>query len=108
MGIDPSLFLQQARREDEHLVDRAAEKGKETMEAIRNGGIACVKEVRGAGMMIGIEVDKTARDVFLACMDAGLLVCYAGEHVVRLAPPLIISDSDLSQGLEILCSVLKA
>ncbi len=94
--------------EDEHLVDRAAEKGKETMEAIRNAKIPCVKEVRGAGMMIGIEVDKTARDVFLACMEAGLLVCYAGEHVVRLAPPLIISDSDLSQGLEILCGVLKA
>ena len=94
--------------EDEHLVDRAAEKGKETMEAIRDRGIACVKEVRGAGMMIGIEVDKTARDVFLGCMEAGLLVCYAGEHVVRLAPPVIISDSDLSQGLEILCGVLKA
>ncbi len=94
--------------EDEHLVDRAAQKGEETMQAIRDAGIPCVKEVRGAGMMIGIELDKTASDVFLACMEAGLLVCYAGEHVVRLAPPLIISDEDLSQGLEILCKVLKA
>ncbi|MBL7133192.1 MAG: acetylornithine/succinylornithine family transaminase [Phycisphaerae bacterium] len=94
--------------DDEHLVDRAAEKGKETMQAIRDAKIPCVKEVRGAGMMIGIEVDKAARDVFLACMDAGLLVCYAHEHVVRLAPPLIVSDADLSQGLKILCKVLRA
>ena len=94
--------------EDEDLVGRAAEMGRQTMQAIRNAGIPCVKEVRGAGMMIGIEVDKAARDVFLACMDAGLLVCYAQQHVVRLAPPLIISDEDLSQGLEILYRVLKA
>ena len=68
----------------------------------------CVKEVRGAGMMIGIEVDRTARDVFLACLDRGVFVCYAQEHVVRLAPPLIVGDDELATGLEIVLDVLRS
>jgi len=92
---------------DEDLVDRSAIKGQEAMQFVRDAGIGCVKEVRGAGFMIGIEVDRPARDVFTACMDRGLLVCYAGKHVVRLAPPLIIEDGLLTRGLDILTSVLK-
>ena len=93
---------------DEGLVQRAAVKGDKIMQSIRDADIPCVKEVRGLGFMIGIEVDKPAGDVFTACMDRGLLVCYAGQNVVRLAPPLIIDDELLSSGLEILADVLGA
>ena len=94
--------------EEEELVARAAEKGEEIMQLVRGAGIGRVREVRGRGMMIGIELDATARDVFLAAMERGLLVCYAGENVLRLAPPLTIAEAELAKGLELLIGVLKA
>ena len=94
--------------EEEKLVERADQKGRLLMQAIRDANIGCVKEVRGKGLLIGVELDKPAKDVFLAAMEAGLLVCYAGRNVLRLAPPLTIADELLSRGLEILCDVLKS
>ena len=93
--------------EEEDLVARAAEKGEQIMGAIRDAKVGPVKQVRGKGMMIGIELDAPARETFLKAMDRGLLVCYAGQKVLRLAPPLIVSESDLAAGLEILIDVLK-
>ena len=93
--------------EEEDLVARAAAKGEQLMEAIGAAGAGVVKAVRGKGMMIGVELDASAREVFLRAMERGLLVCYAGQSVLRLAPPLIISEEDLSAGLDILIEVLK-
>lgn len=94
--------------EDQGLVERAATKGQEVIKAIAAAEIGCVKGVRGKGLMIGIELDRPASDIFLACMDAGLLICYAGTSVVRLAPPLVIEDGLLQKGVEILIDVLKS
>jgi predicted acetylornithine/succinylornithine family transaminase len=94
--------------EDEDLVARAAAKGQEVMDRLRRARIGCVKEVRGKGLMIGIELDKPGRDVVLACLAAGLLINCTQENVLRLAPPLVIPDSLLRKGLRILIKVLKA
>ena len=93
--------------EEENLVARAAEKGEQVMAALRDAGIGRIRDVRGKGLMIGIELDGPAREVFLEAMRRGLLVCYAGEHVLRLAPPLITPDDLLEKGLEILLHVLR-
>jgi acetylornithine aminotransferase len=93
--------------EEENLVVRAAVKGEEVMQAIRNAGIDCVKDVRGKGLMIGIEVDKPAADVFKTAMAEGLLICIAGANVLRVAPPLVIEDDLLYKGIEHLISLLK-
>ncbi len=93
--------------EEEDLVARAAETGRQIMDLVRGAGIGRVKDVRGKGMMIGIELDAPARDVFLAAMEGGLLVCYAGQSVLRLAPPLTIAADELSAGMDILIEVLK-
>ena len=93
--------------EEQNLVGRAAAKGRQIMQAIRDARLACVKEVRGKGLMIGIEVDKPASEVFKACMARGLLICYAGKTVLRLAPPLITSDEDIDKALAILIDLLK-
>ena len=93
--------------EEEDLVARAAEKGRQIMDLVRGAGIGRVKDVPGKGMMIGIELDAPARDVFLAAMEGGLLVCYAGQSVLRLAPPLTIAEDELSAGMDILIDVLK-
>ena len=93
--------------EEEDLVTRADELGRQIVDLVRGAGIGRVKDVRGKGMMIGIELDAPARDVFLAAMEGGLLVCYAGQSVLRLAPPLTIAADELSAGMDILIDVLK-
>lgn len=65
-----------------------------------------VKEARGAGLMWGLELDAPAAPVVAAALERGLLVVTAGEKVVRLLPPLTITDADLDRGLGILCEVL--
>lgn len=93
---------------DEKLVDRSRAKGQQIAQAIRDAKIARVKDVRGAGLMIGIELDGPGADVFKACMAKGLLINCTAEKVLRLAPPLVIEDSLIAKGLEILIGVLKA
>ena len=96
--------------EDEGLVDRAAQQGDRIAATIRNAGIACVREVRGKGMLIGIQLaeDRAAKDVLLACMDRGLIICIAKNNVARLAPALTTPQDLLDAGVEILIDVLKA
>jgi acetylornithine/N-succinyldiaminopimelate aminotransferase len=60
-----------------------------------------VRAVRGAGLIWGIEVDDAAGIVARA-LDAGLLLCSAGGDVVRLLPPLVISDDELRRGIAVL------
>ncbi len=93
---------------DENLTAKATAKGKKLIQAIRGAGISCVKDVRSAGLMIGIELDKPARDVFLACVEKGLLIGSAQQNILRLAPALTIEEKLLDKGLEILCKVLKS
>jgi predicted acetylornithine/succinylornithine family transaminase len=96
--------------EDDGLVDRAAERGGAIVETIRSAGIACVKDVRGAGLMIGMQLDdaRSARDVMMGCMNNGLLVCIAKNNVLRIAPPLVTPDDQLQRGVGILLDVLRA
>ena len=65
-----------------------------------------VLEVRGAGMIRGVVVAGAAADVVSRALDAGLLLCTAGANVVRIVPPLTISDEDLERGLAILAESL--
>ena len=93
---------------DEKLVDRSKVKGRQIVQAIRDAKIGRVKDVRGSGMMIGIELDGPGGDVFKTCMAKGLLINCTQEKVLRLAPPLVIEDGLIAKGLEILIGVLKA
>src|SRR6185436_1273523 len=63
-------------------------------------------EVRGAGLLLGLEIDRVSRDVIASCFDKGVLVGSAGERVLRLTPPLTITDDELAHGLEVLEEVL--
>ena len=92
--------------EDEKLVERAAAKGQQVTQAIRDAKIGCVKQVRGKGLMIGIELDKDAKGLFQEAMKRGLLIGYAQANVLRLVPPLNTPDDLLEKGLRILCDVL--
>ncbi|CAH9086995.1 unnamed protein product [Cuscuta epithymum] len=73
------------------------------------GGNSHVKEVRGVGLIIGIELDVAAAPLVEACQHSGLLVLTAGKgNVVRLVPPLIISKEELEHAVDILADSLPA
>ena len=91
----------------EGLVARSAKKGVEIMDAIRRAKVACVKDVRGAGLMIGIELTKPGKEVFTTCLARGLFINCTQDTVLRLAPPLTTPDEDFAKGLGVLLDVLK-
>ncbi|EOY25975.1 Acetylornithine aminotransferase, mitochondrial [Theobroma cacao] len=73
------------------------------------GGNAHVKEVRGLGLIIGIELDVSASPLVDACRNSGLIVLTAGKgNVVRLVPPLIISEKELEHAADVLHECLPA
>ncbi|KAJ6290005.1 hypothetical protein OIU78_025841 [Salix suchowensis] len=73
------------------------------------GGNPHVREVRGFGLIIGIELDVSASPLVDACRDSGLLILTAGKgNVVRLVPPLIISEQELERAAEIMLECLPA
>ena len=66
----------------------------------------CIQEVRGAGLMVGVDLDRPVKDMVAAARDKGLLVLSAGETVLRLLPPLTVQEAEVDQALDILGQVL--
>ncbi|KAL7152571.1 hypothetical protein ABFS83_04G106600 [Erythranthe nasuta] len=67
------------------------------------GGNSHVKEIRGFGLIIGVELDVSASPLVDACQKAGLLILTAGKgNVVRIVPPLIISKEEVERAVDIL------
>jgi predicted acetylornithine/succinylornithine family transaminase len=93
---------------DEKLADRAAERGRYLMDALRALGRkhAIVRDVRGRGLLIGVGLSKPVGPIVDACREAGLLVLSAGEQVLRLAPPLIVEERDCDRALSIIDGAL--
>ena len=103
--------------EEDRLIERAAKLGGLAVEQIRK--IRGVKEVRGLGLLIGIDLDaelagkvlpgKTlAQTVVNALMQNGLLTAPAGATVVRWLPPLIVQEADIVEALSILDRTLES
>jgi acetylornithine/N-succinyldiaminopimelate aminotransferase len=65
-----------------------------------------VRAVRGVGYMWGFDVTGAASQVVTDALEAGLLVCSAGDHTVRMLPPLVATRDDLARGLSILEQIL--
>ena len=87
--------------------------GRQIMSQLREAcrGNSAVVDIRGIGLMIGIELvsGEVAADVQRRCFDAGalLLVCGTHDQVIRLVPPLTISDDEIALGIEILSTALR-
>jgi predicted acetylornithine/succinylornithine family transaminase len=88
---------------DELLAD-VARKGKDLSARLEK--LPSVVEVRGGGLLLGIELDHVVRDVIDQCLQRGVVVCSAGERVLRLTPPLTITDAEIEQALSVLQEVL--
>jgi 4-aminobutyrate aminotransferase len=99
--------------EREGLYDRARELGEVAVARLQaaTADNPLVREVRGIGLLIGVELadGATAEAVQRRCLDAGVLVLNCGPHgeVLRLVPPLTITDAELDLGLSTLVTALQ-
>lgn len=93
--------------ETDNLLDAAIAKGKRITDALRAAKASSVKDVRGFGLMVGVELNKSGKEIFQACLARGLFINCTQDTVLRLAPALTINDEELSKGLDILIDVLR-
>jgi acetylornithine/LysW-gamma-L-lysine aminotransferase len=93
---------------DERLPDQAAEKGVYLMQRLREIESPLVREVRGLGLMIGIELKHKVAPYLEALLERGVIALPAGLTVLRLLPPLVITYPQLDRVVEALRAVLTA
>lgn len=94
----------------EDLSGRAAQTGQYLMAGLKKlqERFPFIKEVRGLGLLIGIECTGAVAPVITACREAGLLIAGAGPNVLRMVPPLIIGETEVDAALAILSDVFAA
>ncbi len=101
---------------EEKLVERAKTLGDQTVTKLRRelDGLECVREVRGLGLLIGIELQDTdikanqlAERVMYACLNRGISFKISMGRVLTLAPALTIRESVLEQAMLTICSIIR-
>jgi len=93
---------------EQDLPAQAAAKGARLLERLKGIQARIVREVRGLGLMIGIDLRLRAVPYLKALMDEGVLALPAGSTVLRLLPPLVITDEDLDTVFSTIEKVLTA
>jgi acetylornithine/N-succinyldiaminopimelate aminotransferase len=95
--------------EEEHLCERAIVLGERLMTGFAKAlaDVAHVKEIRGKGCMIGIELDKPCKSLFPAAMAKGLIINVTADSVIRLLPPMVMTDDEADQVVAILAPLIK-
>lgn len=95
--------------EEQKLDRRAAALGKIMLDGFRTGlaGLKGVVAVRGLGMMFGIELDRDCADLVEMALSQQLLINVTSGNVVRVLPPLIISDAEAGQIVDTVCRLIR-
>ena len=95
--------------EKENLVERADYLGKLILEGFLKGlkGVDGVISIRGKGLMIGIELDRDCGELVKIALAEHLLINVTSSNVIRLLPPLIISDEQAHLIVDIVCKIVK-
>jgi len=91
---------------DEPFLKEVREKGEYLKERLSLIASNKVKEVRGLGLICGMELSVEASPVAMACLKRGLLVATAGPYVLRFLPPLIVSRSEIDEAVDKISQVL--
>jgi ornithine--oxo-acid transaminase len=92
---------------EENLVDRSLKLGEYFLGELKKIDNPAIKEVRGKGLFIGVELNEPARSYCERLKEQGLLCKETHENVIRFAPPLIISEEDLDWAIERIKNVLS-
>jgi len=90
--LEPA-FLQHVTAMSEHMI--------KSLQLLQDE-LPVIKEVRGKGLLIGVELSMPAKKVVDLCAEFGLLLCKAGDQVLRFLPPLIVDKKQIEEAVEIL------
>lgn len=95
--------------EKENLAERAATLGQYIVEELRTSlqNLSGLVEIRGKGMMIGLELDRPCGNLVKDAIDRGLLINVTADKVIRLLPPMTLSDAEADQLITILSTLVK-
>lgn len=96
--------------EEDGLLENAAKVGLHLQTALITQlmGVAGVKQVRGKGLMLGIELDRPCGVLVNRCAEAGLLLSVTADSVIRMVPPLILSTAEADEIVAKLVPLIKA
>lgn len=98
-----------AQIEADDLVRNAARRGAELRTALARIGSPLIVELRGRGLLIGIGLSEpVAQRIVAVALDHGLIINAPNESTIRLAPPLIIGDSEIAEFIDTFSAVLNA
>ena len=95
--------------EEEGILDNAAKVGEHLRAALVRelGGLKGVKDIRGMGLMIGVDLTVPCSELMGRAADAGLLISVTADSVIRLVPPLIMSAAEADEVVAILAPLVK-
>ena len=88
------------------FLQRVIQAGEAIRGQVASWNLPCIREIRGKGLMIGIDVEQSAAQVQKDCLAAGLCISTAGANTLRFLPPLVITDEEIKRGLDILKNIL--
>ncbi len=95
--------------ESQDLLKRAVAVGDRFRAALRTFQKECdiIREVRGVGTMVGVELDIDGTPIVQSCMENGLLINCTHGHILRLLPAMTMSDAEVDQGVEMLIAGIR-
>ena len=95
--------------EDYDLLDHAVVRGRQFQESLRDADLDSVTDVRGKGLMLAVEFDSNERrdDVQAAALQRGLLTLGCGHDVIRILPPLDVTEREISLGVDLLTDAIR-
>lgn len=96
--------------EHDNLTARAAELGEHFLSQFREklAGVAGVRDIRGKGLMIGVELERECGELVKQALERGLLINVTAGNVIRLLPPLIITDAQADQIITMVSELVQA
>jgi LysW-gamma-L-lysine/LysW-L-ornithine aminotransferase len=95
---------------DDKLIDNAAKMGRHFKEGLNRlkEKHKIIRQVRGIGMMLGVELRFDVKDILFDGIRGGLLMLYSGRNIIRLLPPLVMDEMTVSRALDIIDVVLTS
>jgi len=95
--------------EEDQLLAHVAKVGAHLRAALSRelGSLAGVKDIRGQGLMIGIELTSSCGGLMQRALDAGLLISVTADKVIRLVPPLIITEAEADEVVALLAPLVR-
>jgi acetylornithine/N-succinyldiaminopimelate aminotransferase len=93
--------------EAEKLVQRSRELGEYFISEVGIGSHPIVKELRGKGLMIAIELTKPCAEIVADALERGILINCTSNNIIRLVPPLVISKGEIDEVISVLREIIK-